>query len=313
MYYEILYKKRSLALLLLGIFTICIGLIVQKFLAIDKLLFSNLEIVAIFFVMILPMIILNYKNHPFSLGKTVVFSILYLIALSFLLPIYVNYRMLGKLAIPPQLVQLVLESIFQIQTVISIIGFCISQYCLHNISWMIVNEIHLDHPIIYFILFTILFLIGISLYYIQPLLFLGIIFALFYFQNLFHNLGQKRKDMIVRHFTTTLFIIASIYIIGLVMGYMENKDSLQLVNISIMDYFLQKENLIVILVVTGLYTIPDIFACLIGKPLFQNKSFFKNHQLISYLFYLIIYLIILIPSTYFLLEKLQEILKITLI
>lgn len=192
-YYEILYKKRSLALLLLGIFTICIGLIVQKFLAIDKLLFSNLEIVAIFFVMILPMIILNYKNHPFSLGKTVVFSILYLIALSFLLPIYVNYRILGKLAIPPQLVQLVLESIFQIQTVISIIGFCISQYCLHNISWMIVNEIHLDHPIIYFILFTILFLIGISLYYIQPLLFLGIIFALFYFQNLFHNLGQKKK------------------------------------------------------------------------------------------------------------------------
>lgn len=313
MYSEVSYKKRSLGLFLLAIFTICIGLIVQKFLTIDKLLFLNVEIVVIFFIMILPMMILNYKTHPFSLGKTIIFSILYLIALYFLLPIYVNYRLLGKITIPPQIIQLVLESVFQIQTIISIIGFCIAQYCLHNISWMIVNEIHFDHPIIYFIIFTILFLTGLSLYYIQPLLFLGIIFSIFYFQNVFHNLGQKTREMITRHFTSTFFIITSVYVIGLIMGYIENRESFQLLDVSILDYFLQKENLIVILVVTGLYTIPDIFACLIGKPLFQNKSFFKNHQLISYLFYLIIYLIILIPAIYFLLEKLQEILKITLI
>lgn len=313
MYYENLYKKRSLALLLLSIFTISSGLLIQKYLIVDKLLFFNLEIVALFFIMILPMIILNYKNHPFSLGKTILFSTLYLIALSFLIPIYINYRMFGSFSLPPQFISLVLKSIFQIETIISIIGFCISQYCLHSISWMIVNEIHFDHPIIYFLIFTILFLIGISIYYIQPLVFLGIIFALFYFQNLFHNLGQKTKEMIIRHFTSALFIIASIYIVGLLITYIESKDSLQLLNISIADYFFQKENLIAILIVTGLYAIPDIFACLSTKSLFQNKSFFKDHQLLSYLLYLIIYLIILVPIIFYLLEKLQELLKIGLI
>lgn len=110
--------------------------------------------------------------------------------------------MFGSFSLPSQFISLVLKSIFQIETIISIIGICISQYCLHSISWMIVNEIHFDHLIIYFLIFTILFLIGISIYYIQPLVFLGIIFSLFYFQNLFHNPGQKRKDMIIRHFTS---------------------------------------------------------------------------------------------------------------
>ncbi len=178
---------------------------------------------------------------------------------------------------------------------------------------MIVNEIHFDHLIIYFLIFSILFLIRISIYYIQPLVFLGIIFSLFYFQNLFHNLGQKRKDMIIRHFTSTLFIIVSIYIANLGMTYMKSKDSLQLLNISIADYFLQKENLIIILIVTDLYIISDIFACLSTKSLFQNKNFFKEHQLLSYLLYLIIYLIILVPIIFYLLEKLQELLKISLI
>ena len=94
---------------------------------------------------------------------------------------------------------------------------------------------------------------------------------------------------------------------------MESKDSLQLLNISIADYFLQKENLIIILIVTDLYIISDIFACLSTKSLFQNKNFFKEHQLLSYLLYLIIYLIILVSIIFYLLEKLQELLKISLI
>ncbi|MBE6146973.1 MAG: hypothetical protein E7168_01415 [Firmicutes bacterium] len=295
-------KKQGIYLGIFALITIAMGVFFKFSLhpLLDAGLFGkSAQELLIYFIALIPLISWNYNNTPLPFKSTIVFTLLYFIGITLFLPILLqeNLFQYSFEAIQASLTETI-KNLFNFETLIALFMTYLLQSCIHEVTWTTMREIDSDSSILFTIIFSLIFLMGLGILLYNPIIFIGILVSIFCFKGTYKNQARTTLDVTFGQTISIFSITTVIYVINVIRNYLNLKEFYDLMEKSFNDVLLQKEHLINIVSLALLFAIPNIISQIITKMGLLRSEYLRHHKWICFLLYLAIYIITLLLIIY---------------